>query len=141
MSATISSRPPSRPPIRRLTSKPPATWRSGWTRFLLPNTPGHSLRVYYSIGGSASNGADYSALSGVVTIPAGARAARIVVTPVDDMLPEGIETVVLRLTLPQDPADTPYAIGLPERAAAYITDNDRPPPPCMLLPDGTVHLC
>ena len=104
----------------------------------------HSLRVYYSIGGSASNGVDYHGLSGVVTIPAGARGARIVVTPVDDMLREGIETVVLRLRLPPlplDPVDTPYAIGQPSSAAAYITDNDRPPPPCGRLADGTVHLC
>jgi hypothetical protein len=102
------------------------------------------LRVYYSIGGSASNGVDYEALSGVVTIPAGARAARIVITPIDDTLSEGIETVVLRLRmppLPLDPADTPYVIGRPASAAAYITDNDRPPPPCGLLADGTVHLC
>ncbi len=99
------------------------------------------LRVYYSIGGTASNGVDYQLLSGVVTIPAGRRAARIVVTPIDDTLSEGIETVVLRLRLPLDPADTPYVIGRPASAAAYITDNDRPPPPCGLLADGTVHLC
>jgi hypothetical protein len=104
----------------------------------------HALRVYYSIGGTASNAVDYQALPGVLIIPAGARAARIVVTPIEDTESEGIETVVLRLRLPPlplDPADTPYAIGLPSSAAAYITDNDRPPPPCMRLPDGTVHLC
>jgi hypothetical protein len=100
-----------------------------------------SLRVFYSIGGSASNGVDYESLSGVVTIPAGARAARIVVRPIDDTLREGIETVVLRLRLPLDPADTPYAIGLRGSAAAYITDNEVLPPPCGLLADGTVHLC
>ena len=101
-----------------------------------------SLRVYYSIGGSASNGLDYSALPGVVTIPAGARAAHIVVTPVDDNLREGLETVVLRLIPSHDPqANVPYIIGQPAIAAAYITDNDCAPPPCVRLADGTVHLC
>jgi len=84
---------------------------------------------------------DYEELPGVVTIPAGRRAAHIVVTPIDDTLSEGIETVVLRLRPPLDPADTPYAIGRPASAAAYILDNDRSPPPCVRLPDGTVHLC
>jgi len=126
-------------------------WRTNWpcpsgtntAKFTVRRSGGTNdpLRVFYSIGGTASNGVDYEELPGVVTIPAGRRAAHIVVTPIDDTLSEGIETVVLRLRPPLDPADTPYAIGRPASAAAYILDNDRSPPPCVRLPDGTVHLC
>src|SRR6266567_1094390 len=59
-----------------------------------------SLNVLYHIGGTASNGVDYVALSNIVTIPAGAFAANIVVTPIDDALVEGPETVELRLIPP-----------------------------------------
>jgi hypothetical protein len=102
------------------------------------------LRVYYSIGGTASNGVDYAALSGVVTIPAGRRSAEVRVVPIDDMIPELVETVVLRLRLPPlplDAADSPYTLGRPESAAAFIVDNDRPPPPCGMLRDGIFHAC
>jgi hypothetical protein len=58
------------------------------------------LRVSYQVGGSASNGVDYRVLSGSVTIPAGARRAPIVVTPFDDNLVEGGETILLSLEQP-----------------------------------------
>jgi hypothetical protein len=58
------------------------------------------LTVYYTIGGTATEGLDYKPLrnSGTVpsvVIPAGRYAARIQITPIDDTIPEGIETVVL----------------------------------------------
>jgi len=58
------------------------------------------LTVVYAIGGSASNGVDYVALPGFVTIPARERGARIVITPIDDSEVEGPETVVLSLQIP-----------------------------------------
>jgi hypothetical protein len=103
-----------------------------------------SLRVYYAIGGTASNGADYVTLPGVVTIPAGRRSAEIRVVPIDDTIPEHLETVALRLMLPPlplDPADSPYTIGRPGDAAAFIVDNDTPPPPPRVLPGGMFHVC
>ena len=104
----------------------------------------NSLRVYYGIGGSASNGVDYAALSGLVVIPAGSRTALIPINPVDDTNAEPVETVQLRLRLPPlplDPADSPYTLGRPDAAAAFITDNDRPAPPCGPLRDGSFHIC
>jgi len=59
-----------------------------------------ALTVVYAIGGTASNGVDYATLPGFVTIPAGERGARIVVTPIDDSEVEGPETVVLSLQIP-----------------------------------------
>jgi hypothetical protein len=93
------------------------------------------LTVSYEIGGTASNGVDYVALPGSVTVPAGKRTAQIVVTPIDDSLSEGIETVVL--TVRPSPA---YTVGVPLRAAAIIIDNDQPRPPCLLLSDHQFHL-
>ncbi|HEY2951233.1 MAG TPA: Calx-beta domain-containing protein [Verrucomicrobiae bacterium] len=95
-----------------------------------------ALTVHYAIRGTASNGVDYVLIPDEVKIPAGRRSARIVITPIDDKLPERIETVVLHLL----EADT-YNLGRPRRAAALILDNDHPQPPCLRLPDGLVHLC
>jgi len=94
------------------------------------------LVVNYDIGGTASNGVDYVALPGTVTIPAGRHSARIVVVPIDDTLVEGIETVVLKLEPSAD-----YTIGFPARAAAFIIDNDLHRLPCAVLSDGEFHLC
>src|ERR1043166_2602156 len=100
-----------------------------------------SLLVSYRIGGTASNGVDYATLPGFVTIPAGERAARIVITPIDDKIAEGPETVVLSLAIPPSPLAVinpppPYVIGFPGRAAAVIADNDRERPPTCCLSDG-----
>jgi hypothetical protein len=77
------------------------------------------LVVTYLPSGSAVNGADYEALSGSVTIPAGASSATITVTPKDDALVEGPETVVLTLT-----AGTGYVPGTPSSDTVTIADND-----------------
>jgi len=98
-----------------------------------------ALTVKYHIGGTASNGVDYIEIASQVTVPAGARSARIVVVPIEDALAEGNETVVLELA--PDAAEPPsYLIGERRRAAAFIADNDRRPP-CMRLPGGLFHLC
>src|SRR5439155_21217088 len=62
------------------------------------------------------------ALSGAVTIPAGAASATVTVTPVDDALVEGSETVVLSVA-----ANAAYAVGSPASATVTITDNDSAP--------------
>ncbi len=94
------------------------------------------LTVNYEIAGTASNSVDYVTLSGAATIPAGKRAAQIVVVPIDDAFAEGIETVVLKLKPLPD-----YTVGFPSHAAAVVIDNDQPRPPCVLLPDHQFHFC
>jgi len=79
-----------------------------------------ALVVHYNSGGSASPGADYAALSGSATIPAGQASATIVVTPVDDLLVEGAETVLVTLS-----ADAAYSIGAAANAMVVIADNDQ----------------
>src|SRR5689334_4713280 len=81
-----------------------------------------SLTVYYSIGGTATNGVDYTTLTGRVTIPAGAASATITVSPIDDNLHEGTESVDLKLI--QCPTGNCYLIGTPNTATVKIADND-----------------
>jgi len=129
------------PPIGRCTGSNTATFvvrRTGETTA--------ALTVYYSIAGTASNGVDYATLPGSVMIPAGSHSASIEIVPIDDSIPERIETVLLALQPPpaSGSATTPsaaYEIGFPRRAAAIILDNDQPRPPCHRLSDGLFHLC
>lgn len=50
------------------------------------------------MSGTASPGSDYTALTGSVIISAGSNTAVITVTPIDDALIEGAETVVVTLS-------------------------------------------
>lgn len=101
-----------------------------------------ALTVFYSLRGAAENGADYTSLSGSVTIAEGRRSARVVVSPIDDTLRERVETVVIKLE--PDPTMGPiarYTIGRPGRAAAVILDNDVRLPHCQWLADGLFQFC
>ncbi|MCA6516509.1 MAG: choice-of-anchor L domain-containing protein [Chitinophagaceae bacterium] len=76
------------------------------------------LTVIYSLSGTASS-TDYNALSTSITIPAGQAATTITVTPTDDTVTEGNETVILSLT------DTiSYDLGTPNSATIVIADNE-----------------
>ncbi len=78
-----------------------------------------SLLVYYDIGGSASNGVDYVAISHFVSIPGGVTSNTITISPINNGQ-TNTETVVL--TLAPSPLMTPvnYSIGLPNSATVYI---------------------
>ena len=60
--------------------------------------PTADITLGYSVSGTASADADYTALSGTVAVSAGAATATIPVAITDDSDPEGEETVVLTLT-------------------------------------------
>lgn len=97
-----------------------------------------NLTVNYSINGTASNGVDYAALPGYVTVPAGAAYALIPVVPIDNGVSNVSKTVILTLTASTNlpPA---YAVGFPPRAAALILEN-WVRPPSAVLPGGSFHL-
>lgn len=84
-----------------------------------------ALTVYYMISGTATNGVDYVALTGRVTIPAGAVSARIPVGVRDDNIREDTESVVATITDPCfGPVPCLYNIGSPRTAVVGIYDND-----------------
>jgi len=80
---------------------------------------GAPILVNFTIGGTATAGADYVSIPASVTIPAGANSATVTVTPVADDIPVGATTVVLTLA-PQ----FSYAIGA--AAGDTVTIQDTP---------------
>lgn len=99
-----------------------ATETAGDTATFVVYRPGtctnEATTVNYSITGTASNGADYVTLPGTVTIAAGDTNASITVTPIDDMLVENAETIILTLTAGN------YVTGTPNNATATIAASD-----------------
>ena len=77
------------------------------------------LTVQFKIGGTAGPGADYVALGGTITIPAGASTASITVTPLDDALVESQETVLVKLI-----AASGYTVGTASAATVKIASDD-----------------
>ncbi len=82
-----------------------------------------SYNVLYTVSGTATVTADYAAIGTSKTISANAFQADILVTPVNDALAEGPESVVVALA-----ADTRYAIGTPASATVTIADDDASSP-------------
>ena len=83
------------------------------------------LLVRYALSGTATAGADYLALAGTFTLPAGAASAPLAIVPIDDTVPELDETIVITLL-----ADDAYRVGQPGHpATATLTlrDNDAIP--------------
>ena len=97
-----------------------------------------SLNVAYAIGGTATNGIDYVALPGIVTIPAGQRRADITIAPLDDGPPDITSTVVLKLIA--DSTGTNYLLGLPRSAAAIILDSVSPRAVSGMIPGSAFNL-
>ncbi len=67
-----------------------------WFYLSRPGTAG-DLTVNYVISGTATNGTDYTLLPGSAVIPDGATGVDIAVSPLNDALTEGTETVILTL--------------------------------------------
>ncbi|MEO6182348.1 MAG: Calx-beta domain-containing protein, partial [Verrucomicrobiota bacterium] len=79
-----------------------------------------TLTVKYAMSGTASNGVDYTLLSGSLNFPIGSTNATITVAPIDDFLVEPTESVMVSLL--SDPA---YALDTTNLAAsATSADND-----------------
>ena len=84
-----------------------------------------ALTVSFTVGGTATNGADYdfsaNVTGGSVPIPAGQSSVDVVVTPRTDSLREGTETVILTLNA----GGASYGVAAPGRDIAYIADKPR----------------
>lgn len=86
--------------------------------YLSRETTAGALSINYAISGTATNGVDYQTLSGVATIADGQTGVDVTVTPIDDALAEGTETVTLTLA-----PGTGYGAEVPS-ATLYLNDND-----------------
>ncbi|MCA1560388.1 MAG: fibronectin type III domain-containing protein, partial [Acidobacteria bacterium] len=83
--------------------------------------PTASLTVTYTLTGTAANGTDYITVP-TATIPAGAAAVGVTITPIDDSLVEVNETVVLTLK-----AAAGYVVGTPSAGTVTIVSDDVAP--------------
>src|SRR6185369_803786 len=88
------------------------------------------LDVGFSLGGRALIGIDYEEITRSVRLPKGVFARSISIIPMDDILLEGDEGIVLTLEPPpclqiQPPPDNCYRIGPQGEAAITIVDDER----------------
>ena len=88
------------------------------------NNTGSAITINYTVTGSATSTADYTALGGTVDIAAGSDNATITVTPVDDALVEGNETVTVTLAAA---GGGEYTIGGANSGTVTIADDDTTP--------------
>jgi len=79
----------------------------------------NDLTVYYAVGGSASADDYREPLTGSVVISAGQLSVSMPITPIDDDLEEGTESIILTLS-----SDTAYRLGAAETATVNIADDD-----------------
>ncbi len=77
-----------------------------------------ALTVHLQLLGSATNGTDYQALPTSVTIPAGASSVVVTVTPIQDTVSEGAESVLLFLS-----PGSGYEVGTPGISSLSIADS------------------
>ena len=87
----------------------------------LDEVPASDITLAYTVGGTATAGSDYTALSGTVTVSKGATTATIPVAVIDDGAHELDETVVLTLV-----GGTGYKVGGSAAHTLTIAANDTP---------------
>ena len=95
---------------------------TGTFRVTRTGSTASSLTVFYTLGGMAVSGTDYTLAPAPssVTIPAGASSRTITVTPINDVVMEGNETVVATLSPRPN-----YAVGSPGSATVTIVSDER----------------
>ncbi|NCT46278.1 MAG: calcium-binding protein, partial [Microcystis aeruginosa G11-09] len=77
------------------------------------------LTVNYTIGGTATNGTDYTSIPTSVTFVANSATATVIVDPTADTTVENNETVALTLA-----TGTGYTVGTPNAATGTINNDD-----------------
>jgi thiamine phosphate synthase YjbQ (UPF0047 family) len=88
-----------------------------------------ALSVTYTVGGTATQGTDFPAQSGTVTIGAGQTTATVSINPTDDTVVEPNETIILTVT-----DGSNYNVGAPSSATGTILNDD------VVVPDPTVSV-
>ncbi len=98
------------------------------------------LTVNYTVGGTATNGTDYTSIPTSVTFAANSATATVIVDPTADTTVESNETVALTLA-----TGTGYTVGTPNAATGTILNDDLPSitlavSPSSVTEDGTANL-
>src|SRR5271157_5708861 len=91
-----------------------------------------ALTVSFGLGGTASNGVDYAAITNSISLAAGQASANVVITPVNEPSANGYKTVVLTLPrrfVAEPPGGMDFNVGSLTRAVAYIAYNYTNVPP------------
>ncbi|MFN7375147.1 MAG: CARDB domain-containing protein [bacterium] len=99
---------------------PSATAQPGTFRFT--RTGGNTSlaqTVSYQVTGTATNGTDYTTLSGTVVIPAGQTFVDVNVAPIADVLGESAETVIVTIN-----PNASYRLGTQATRSATVTINN-----------------
>jgi hypothetical protein len=77
-----------------------------------------NLTVYYTLTGTATNGTDYQTIPASTIIPAGSASVNVNVIPIDDVLSENNETVILKIV------SGSYLLGTTIVGTVTIQDNE-----------------
>ena len=91
----------------------------GFYTITLSQSATSDITVSYSISGTATSSTDYVALSGSLVIGTGNNSGTINITPIDDALDEGNETVIVTII-----SATGHDLGSPVTATVTIIDDD-----------------
>ena len=95
-----------------------------------------ALTVSFGIGGTASNGVDYAAITNSISLAAGQTSTNVVITPVNEPSANGYKTVVLTLPrrlVAEPPGSMDFSVGSLNRAVAYIAYNYTNVPPTVSI--------
>lgn len=88
-----------------------------------------AISVTYSISGTATNGSDYATITGTINFAAGETSVALPITPIDDAIAEGAETVIVTITGGSGGAGV--TVGTPSSATVTIADNEVPAGPAV----------
>lgn len=97
-------------------AKPDTPGAFTFTRFGSTNLP---VTVWYTIGGTATDGVEYVFITNSVVIPAGDTTAVLPILPIEDGVVEGPRTVILTLQ-----ANFAYVLGTPTNGVVTINDDE-----------------
>lgn len=99
----------------------------GVFRIVRTGSRSQALKVKYNVLGTATNGVDYSVLTGTVTIPKSKSSVEFSLNPISDIEQEPTETVVLRLR-----TSTDYTLSTATQATVTILNREIVPPTASL---------
>lgn len=91
---------------------------TGQLRFTTTGSGTGTITVRYTVTGTATPGVDYATLSGTLTMGRNTTAT-VTVTPLDDSVPEGLETITVTID-----SDAAYTSFLDRTATLNLLDND-----------------